>query len=49
MAPDGTKSTWEKYGTLNSFYLEVKRLILRLQQINDKISKNQVSILFNQT
>ena len=49
-APSGAKSTWEKYGAfLNSFHLEVKSLIQRYERINHKISRNEVSVLSDQT
>ena len=50
MAPAGAKSTWEKYGIfLNSFHSDVKWLIQRFEWINDKIGRNEVSVLFDQT
>ena len=50
MTPVGVKSTWEKYGTfLNSFKPKVKRLIQKHEQINDRIGRHKVSVLFNQT
>ena len=49
MTPAGAKSTRAKYGTfLNSFHPDVKWLQLRLEWINNKIDKNEVSVLFNQ-
>ena len=40
----------EKYEVfLNSFYSEDKRLEGRFEQINYKIGRNEVSVLFNQT
>ena len=44
MVPAGVESTREKYGTiLNSFRPDVKRLIGRLEQINYKIGRREVS------
>ena len=40
----------EKYGVfLNSFHSEVKRLIWKLERINNKIDRNAMSISFIQT
>ena len=50
MDPAGAKRTWEKFSAfLNSFYPDVKQRILRLEWINNKIGRNEVYVLFNQT
>ena len=48
MAPAEAENTWEKYGAfLKSFHPEVERLIWRLERINDKIGRNELSVLYN--
>ena len=48
MAPAGAESTSKKYGAfLNSFHPNVKRLVGKLERINDKIGRNEESVLFN--
>ena len=48
MAPVGAKSTWEKYSpTLNSIHPEFKSLIWNLERIKDRLSKHEVSFLFD--
>ena len=50
MAPAEAESSGEKYGVfLKLFHPEVNRLIRRPEQINDKIGRQEVSVLFNQT
>ena len=47
MAPPWAEITWEEYGVfLNSFNLEVKRLIQRLERIKVKIDRNEEFVLF---
>ena len=46
----GARSTWEKHGAfLNSFHPDVKHLIRRLEWINYRISRSEVSVVFSQT
>ena len=50
MAPVEIESTWGKYGTFwNSFHPDVQQLKQRLEWITNGISRNEVSVLFNQT
>ena len=50
ITPAGAESTLKKYGTLlNLFRPDVKRLQQKLEQINFKRSRNEVSIIFDQT
>ena len=50
IAPAGTESTQEKYGTfLNAFHPDVKRIIQRIEREKYKIGRSEVTALFNQT
>ena len=47
MAPLGAKCTRERYDNfLNSLHPEVKRLILKLERINDKMGRSLKGVLF---
>ena len=40
----------ETYGTFpNSFHLKVKQLVQRIERIKDRIGRQELSVLFNQT
>ena len=50
IAPAGSERFGGKYDEFsNSFHLDIVPLIRRLERINEKICRNEVSILFNQT
>ena len=50
MAPVGTVITWEMYGAFqNLFHPKIKRIRRRLEQINYKVGRHNVSVLFNKT
>ena len=50
MAPAGAESIWEKYGAFfNLFHPDVKQLIQRLEWLNYKIGRSNMSVQIYQT
>ena len=50
MAPAGSEITPGKHGAFsNSFYPDVKKLILKRIRINDEIGRNEVPVLSNKS